>query len=107
MSKITTLWRRKGRTQATADYDGATIDYDEPTQKYAGNGETAVSVIKQRTAWDKKVKQITSFSHNPASEANDQVFDTARVYNVAATYDGIVVGEPHSTSKKPTAWSKQ
>ena len=107
MTKIRTLWQKKGRTQATADYDAADIDYDDSAQRYAGNSETAGSIIQQRTAWEKKVKQVTNFSHNPASEVNDQVFDTARAYNVAATYDGIVSGEPHSTAKKPTAWSKQ
>lgn len=106
MSKQTTLWRRKGRTAPSSDYDGATTDYDASTQKYAGNGETAVSVIKQRTSWEKKVKLVTNFSHNPASMVNDQIFNSARAYNVAATYDGIVVGEPHSSAKKPTSWSK-
>lgn len=106
MAKQTTRWRKQGRTTPTADYDGATIDYDSGTQKYAGNGETPVSVIKQRTSWIKRVKNVTRFIKNPASDANDEAFDTARAYNVNATYDGIVVGEPRSTAKKPTAWSK-
>lgn len=106
MAKQTTSWRKKGRTTATGDYDGGTTDYDSGTQKYAGNGETPNSVIKQPSLWSKATKLATRFIKNPASDANDQIFDTSRIYDVAATYDGIVANEPHSTAKKPTAWSK-
>lgn len=106
MTKQLSSWRKKGRTTATADYDGSTIDYDSGTQKYAGNGETPNSVIKQASVWSKAAKLASRFIKNPASDTNDQIFDTSRIYDVAATYDGIVANEPHSTAKKPTAWSK-
>lgn len=105
MAKRLTTWRKKGRSAATADYDGATIDYDSATQKYAGNGETHTSVIKKLTSWSNRAKSATRFIKNTASDANEQVYDTGRAYDVAATYDGIVSGEPRSTAKKPTAWS--
>lgn len=106
MAKQLTSWRKKGRTQATADYDGSTIDYDSGTQKYAGNGETPSSVIKQRTSWGKRVKQFTRFLINPAAIINEYLYNSTAAYNSTQTYNGIVVGEPHSTSKKPTEWSK-
>lgn len=106
MSKQTTTWRKKGRTPATVDYDDPTKDYDGATVPYAGNGETPESVIKVSSDWRNRVKAITHFILNPASIANDAIYDTTRIYDVAATYDGIVVGEPHSTAKKPQLWSK-
>jgi hypothetical protein len=107
MSKQPTSWRRKGRTTPTVDYDAPAVDYDSSTAKYADNGETHDSVIKQPSAWSKRVKAVTQFLKNPAAILNDTIFDTDRVYDVAATYDGIVAGESHSTAKKATAWSKQ
>lgn len=106
MAKQLTSWRKKGRTAATVDYDAPTVDFDSATTPYAGNGETPASVIKQTTSWSNRVKQLTRFIINPLAYANDAIYDSARAYDVAATYDGIVVGEPKSTAKKPTDWSK-
>lgn len=106
MAKQLTQWRRQGRTQPTINYDSSSIDYDSSTTKYADNGETHDSVIKARTSWTKHVKQTTRFIHNPDALTNDALFDTHRQYNVAATYDGIVVGEPHSTAKKAMIWRR-
>lgn len=107
MSKQPTPWRKKGRTVASGDYDGNTIDYDSATQRYAGNGETASSVIKQPTMWGKAIKAVTHFIKNAAAYANELAYNNSNAYNVNLTYDGIVANEPRSTSKKPTAWSKQ
>lgn len=106
MVKLRTTWRKQGRTAPTVDYDDATVDYDGATTRYAGNGETPASVIKQRTLWGKAAKLLTRFVINPAAHTNEQIYNTDRTYNVDATYSGIVVGEPHSTAKKPTEWSK-
>lgn len=106
MSKITTAWRRKGRSAPTIDYDDATVDFDSATTPYAGNGETPASVIKQRTSWGKRVKQLTRFIINPASDTNQYLYNSTAAYNSSQTYNGIVAGEPRSTAKKPTPWSK-
>ena len=106
MSKIITSWHRKGRTPAITDYDAPAVDYDDASTKYAGNGETHDSVIKQRSLWGKRVKKLTSFLINPASDTNQYIYNSTQAYNSAATYSGIVVGEPTSTAKKPQAWSK-
>lgn len=106
MSKITTSWRRKGRSTPTVDYDAPTVDYDGSTTPYAGNGETHNSVIKQTSSWSKRVKKLTNFLINPAADTNEYLYNSSQTYNSAATYSGIVVGEPHSTAKKPQAWSK-
>lgn len=106
MAKQLTKWRRKGNTPATGAYNASTVDYDSATQTYAGNGLSPRSVIKKVTAWGKRAKQLTHFVVNPASYANAQPYDTNRAYDVAATYDSIVIGEPRSTRKKPTEWSK-
>lgn len=106
MAKQLTSWRKKGRTTPTVDYDSPTVDYDGATTPYAGNGETPASVIKQRTGWSNRVKQLTSFIINPASDTNQYAYNSSALYNSSLTYNGIVVGEPHSTAKKPTAWSK-
>lgn len=106
MTKQLTSWRKKGRTAPTVDYDDATVDYDDAATPYAGNGETPASVIKQRSGWRNRVKQLTSFVKNPAAYANDYFYNSSETYNSSQTYSGIVVGEPHSTAKKPTNWSK-
>ena len=106
MAKQLTSWRKQGRTTAITDYDGSTIDYDGAVTRYAGNGETHQSVIKQLTPWDKAVKAVTRFIINPASDTNQVVYNTASAYNVATTYDSIVTGEPRSTAKKPIIWTK-
>lgn len=106
MAKQLTSWRRKGRTAASADYDSASIDYDSSTQLYAGNGETHNSVIKQRTGWSNRVKQLTRFLINPAAVVNEYLYNSSSAYNSTQTYNGIVAGEPRSTAKKPTDWSK-
>ena len=106
MTKQLTTWRKKGRTAPSVDYDDPTVDFDSPTTPYAGNGETPASVIKQRSGWSKRVKQLTSFIINPASDTNEYLYNSTATYNSALTYNGIVVGEPRSTAKKPTAWSK-
>lgn len=106
MAKQLTSWRKKGRSAPTVDYDAPAVDYDGSTTPYAGNGETPQSVIKQRSAWGKRVKAVTHFVINTLADANQAIFDSNRTYDVAATYDGIVVGEPTSTAKKATPWSK-
>lgn len=106
MTKQRTSWSRKGTTAASTQYNDDTVDYDGGTQKYASSGQTHQSVIKKLTSWTKMTKQLTEFVINPSSTANQQTFDTNRVYDVAATFDGIVANEPASTAKKPTAWSK-
>lgn len=106
MAKILSTWRRKGRTTPTVDYDAPTVDYDGSTTPYAGNGETQDSVIKQRSSWGKRVKAVTQFLINPAADTNEYLYNSSQAYNSAATYSGIVVGEPSSTAKKPQAWSK-
>lgn len=106
MTKQITQWRKKGRTAATVDFDSSTTDYDDPTTPYAGNGETPASVIKQRTSWGNRAKQLTRFVVNTLADANRAVFDADETYDAAVTYDGIVVGEPRSTAKKPTSWSR-
>lgn len=106
MAKVLTSWRKKGRTAATVDYDAPTVDYDGATTPYAGNGETPNSVIKVRSDWRNRVKALTNFIINPASDANEYPYNSSQAYNSSATYSGIVVGEPQSTAKKPQAWSK-
>lgn len=106
MAKQLTSWRKKGRTTPTVDYDSPTVDYDGATTPYAGNGETPASVIKQVTAWGNRVKQLTRFIINPASDTNEYLYNSSALYNSSQTYNGIVVGEPRSTAKKPTDWSK-
>ena len=106
MVKQLTSWRRQGRTRPSTGYNESTVDYDSSTTKYADNGETHDSVIKRSVSWSKRVKSVTQFIKNPASTLNDAIFDTARAYDVAATYDGIVTGEPRSTAKKATSWRK-
>lgn len=81
MAKQVTQWRKQGRTVASGDYDGATIDYDSSTQRYAGNGETPASVIKRATSWDKRLKNATRFIKNPASNENDRIFNDDKAYN--------------------------
>lgn len=107
MTKQPTSWRKQGRTTPTVDYDAPTVDYDDPNTKYADNGETAASVIKQRTLWGKRLKGATQFIINPLAYAARLAFNTHTQYNAHLTYDGIVPGEPRSTAKKPTDWSKQ
>lgn len=106
MSKQLTSWRKKGRTPATVDYDAPTVDYDGATTPYAGNGETPNSVIKVRSGWRNRVKVLTSFIINPASDTNQYLYNSTALYNSTQTYSGIVVGEPTSTAKKPQLWSK-
>lgn len=106
MSKITTSWRRKGRSTPTVDYDAPTVDYDGSTTPYAGNGETPASVIKVRSDWRNRVKALTHFIINPASDTNQYLYNSTALYNSTQTYNGIVVGEPRSTAKKPQLWSK-
>lgn len=106
MAKQLTQWRKKGRTAPTVNYDDATVDFDSATTPYAGNGETPASIIKQTTSWSKRVKQLTRFIINPASDTNQYLYNSTAAYNSSQTYNGIVVGEPRSTAKKPTAWSK-
>jgi hypothetical protein len=104
MSKQTTSWRKKGRSAATIDFDGSTIDYDGATTPYAGNGETPASVIKQRTAWGKRLKAVTRFLVNPAAVINEYLYNSTSAYNSTQTYNGLVSGEAHSTAKKATDW---
>lgn len=106
MSKQKTNWSLPGQSAQSADYDDSAIDYDESTQQYAGNGQDNKTPLKQRTLFSRATKQRTTFIKNPDAGANDAIFDTDRAYDVDATYDGIVVGEPHSTNKKPMAWSR-
>ena len=54
-------------------------------------------MAKQRTTWKK----------NPSSDADLVAYNSTELYNSTATYNGLVVGEPRSTDKKATAWSKQ
>lgn len=105
MAKQITNWRKKGRTAPSVDYDDPTVDFDSATTPYAGNGETPASVIKMRTSWGNRVKQLTRFIINPASDTNEYAYNSTALYNSTQTYNGIVVGEPRSTAKKPTAWS--
>lgn len=107
MAKQTTSWRKKGRTAPTVDYDSPTVDYDGSATPYAGNGETAASVIKQRTDWSKPLKAATRFIINPLAYAARLAFNTHTLYNAHLTYDGIVPGQPRSTAKQPSDWSKQ
>jgi hypothetical protein len=106
MVKQRTQWKKQGRSTPTVDYDDSTTDYDGATTPYAGNGETPASVIKRRALWSKAIKPLTHFVINTAAHTNEEIYNTNRVYNVDATYNGIVVGEPHSTAKKPMIWSK-
>jgi len=106
MAKILSQWRRKGRSAPSVDYDAPAVDYDGSTTPYAGNGETHDSVIKQRSSWGKRAKAVTQFLINPAADTNEYLYNSSQTYNSAATYSGIVVGEPHSTAKKPQLWSK-
>lgn len=106
MAKQLTSWRKKGRTTPTVDYDSPTVDFDSATTPYAGNGETPASVIKTRTSWGNRVKQLTRFIINPASDTNEYAYNSTALYNSSQTYNGIVVGEPRSTAKKPIDWSK-
>lgn len=106
MSKITTSWRKKGRTAQTTHYNESTVDYDSPTQKYADNGQTHQSVIKQTTDWSKPLKAATRFIINPLAYAARLAFNTHTQYNAHLTYDGIVPGQPKSTAKQPQDWSK-
>lgn len=106
MSKQSTSWRKKGRTAASVDYDAPTVDFDGATTPYAGNGETPASVIKQRTSWGKRAKNLAHFLVNPASVVNYVQYNSTALYNSSATYNGLAVDEPYSTAKKPTAWSK-
>lgn len=106
MAKQLTSWRKKGRTAPTVDFDDATVDYDGSTTPYAGNGETPNSVIKTRSDWRNRVKALTHFIINPAADTNEYLYNSSLAYNSTATYSGIVVGEPHSTAKKPQLWSK-
>lgn len=106
MAKQLTNWRKKGRSTPTVDYDDATVDYDDASTPYAGNGETPASVIKQRSGWRNRAKQLTHFIINPAAAVNEYFYNSTATYNSSQTYNGIVVGEPHSTAKKPTNWSK-
>jgi|SRR5690606_23795093 len=108
MSKKLTSWRKQGQTAPTADFDSSTIDYDSPTQPYAGNGQSANSVVKRRSAWSKAVKRLNVFSKNPGSHAAEYAYNSASIaYNTTRNYNGIVVGLPMSTSKRLTAWSAQ
>lgn len=53
-------------------------------------------------------RRRTSWRKNPASTANQYVYnDAAIAYNSTRTYNGIVAGEPTKTKKKPTEWAKQ
>lgn len=106
MAKQLTNWRKKGRSAPTVDYDDPTVDFDSATTPYAGNGETPASVIKQRSGWRNRAKQLTHFIINPAAVINEYLYNSTAAYNSSQTYNGIVVGEPHSTGKKPTPWSK-
>lgn len=106
MAKQPSSWRKKGRTTPTVDYDAPTVDYDGSATPYAGNGETAASVIKQRTSWGKRLKGATHFLINPLAYAARLAYNTHTAYNAHLTYDGIVPGQPKSTAKKPTDWSK-
>lgn len=106
MAKQLTQWRKKGRTSPTTLYNDSTVDYDSGTVRYAGNGETHNSVIKQRTDWSKRVKKLTQFIVNPLAYANRLLYNSHTQYNAHVTYSGIVAGEPKSTAKKPTDWSK-
>lgn len=106
MSKIVSSWRRKGRSAPSVDYDAPAVDYDGSTTPYAGNGETHDSVIKVRSDWRNRVKKLTNFVINPLADTNEYQYNSSLAYNSTATYSGIVVGEPHSTAKKPQAWSK-
>jgi hypothetical protein len=105
MAKQPSSWRRKGVTAPTTHYPESTVDYDGSGQKYA-EGQQPGAVIKQTSIWSKRLKQATRFLINPAAVLNDLLFDTTNIYDAPLTYDGIVVGEPHKTNKKPTDWSK-
>lgn len=108
MSKKLTSWRKQGQTAQTADFDSSTIDYDSPTQPYAGNGQSAGTVIKRRNAWSKAVKRLNVFSKNPGSHVNEYAYnDAAIAFNTTRNYNGIVIGLPMSSNKRLTAWSAQ
>lgn len=107
MAKLPTSWKRPGQVDPSADYDGSTIDYDAPGQKYAGSNQTRDTSLKTPSTWSKTLKTATRFVKNIAAQVNDVIFDTNRAYDVNATYDGIVTTEPHSTAKKPQTWSRQ
>lgn len=107
MGKLPTSWKRPGQVAPSGDYDGATVDYDSPTQKYAGSNQTRDTSLKAPGLWSRGVKAATRFVKNVAAQANDVLFDTDRAYDINATYDGIVTTEPHSTAKKPQTWSRQ
>lgn len=54
-------------------------------------------MAKPKRAWTK----------NPASSANEYPYDSASIaYDSTRTYDGVVTGEPKSTTKKPRTWVK-
>lgn len=107
MSKIPTSWKRPGQVVSTVDYDAPNVDYDDPTKKYVDGNSTRDTSIKTPGAWSRTLKTATKFVKNIAAQVNDALFDTARIYDVNATYDGIVATEPHSTAKKPQPWSRQ
>ncbi len=104
MAKKLTQWRKQGQTATSVDYDASTVDYDSSTTPYASS-QTAESTVKKRTGWNKAVKRVVKFIKNPASDTNATIYDSNNIYDsTTLTYDSIVVGEPASTSKKPTDW---
>ncbi len=107
MTKQRTTWKKQGQVTPTVPFNDATVDYDSSTTPFGGSGQSAASIIKPRRTWTKANKVRTNFTKNPASDQNMYTYNDASIaYNSSRTYNGIVAGEPASTTKKPTAWSK-
>ena len=73
MAKQLTQWRKKGRTSPSVNYNDPTVDFDSSTTRYADNGETPASVIKQHTSWEKRTKQPTRFIINTIIVTGKQI----------------------------------
>lgn len=105
MTKLRTLWKRRGQQSNPTDVDSSAVTYNSSTTQYADSGQSPESETKERTLWDRRAKSRTDFQVNSAADANAQAYDTATAYDSVLTYDTIVAGEARSSSKQPTAWS--